>query len=176
VSDVKYLKNRHSFRRNWVTPGGYLLKKYGRVRCNNIFADYGFCVFHLWKSIFNQPKFGTTQWNTPGYKGMPLWRSVFTWKQKIEWHLRFWPNYWKMKVYYEVYSFELNWLIIHLRNYEAFFCFMLIFTKELWNLVSYLTFKNRKYCTHKINILWQKINLNFKVTLSYTYFSWEFLT
>jgi ABC-type phosphate/phosphonate transport system substrate-binding protein len=22
-------------------------EKYGRVRCINIFADYGFCVFHL---------------------------------------------------------------------------------------------------------------------------------
>jgi hypothetical protein len=38
-----------------------VIEKYGRVRCINIFADYGFCVFHLWKSIFNQPKFGTTQ-------------------------------------------------------------------------------------------------------------------
>ena len=27
----------------------------------------------------------------------------------------------KMKVCYEVYSFELNLLIIHLRNYKAFF-------------------------------------------------------
>jgi hypothetical protein len=35
--------------------------------------------------------------------------------------------------------------------------------------------KKRKF-SNKINILWQKINLNFKVTLSYTYFSWEFLT
>ena len=56
-----------------------------------------------------------------------------------------------MKVCYEVYSFELNLLIIHLRNYEAFFCFMLIFTKEYWNLVSYLTFKNRKYRTRTSN-------------------------
>ena len=41
-----------------------------------------------------------------------------------------------MKVCYEVYSFELNLLIIHLRNYAAFFCFMLIFTKniEIWCL------------------------------------------
>ena len=35
-----------------------VIEKYGRI---NIFANYGFCVFHLWKSIFNQPKFGTTQ-------------------------------------------------------------------------------------------------------------------
>jgi hypothetical protein len=54
-----------------------VIEKYGRVRCINIFADYGLCVFH-----------------------------------------------------YEVYSFELNLLIIHLRNYEAFVCFLLIFTKE----------------------------------------------
>ena len=52
---------------------------------------------------------------------------------------------------YEVYSFELNLLIIHLRNYEAFFCFKLIFTKEYWNLVSYLTFKNWKYRTRTSN-------------------------
>jgi hypothetical protein len=50
-----------------------------------------------------------------------------------------------MKVCYEVYSFELNLLIIHLRNYEAFFCFILIFTKTnvlLKNMVVYdvLTF------------------------------------
>ena len=56
-----------------------------------------------------------------------------------------------MKVCYEVYSFELNLLIIHLRNYEAFFCFKLIFTKEYWNLVSYLTFKNWKYRTRTSN-------------------------
>ena len=56
-----------------------------------------------------------------------------------------------MKVCYEVYSFELNLLIIHLRNYEAFFCFMLIFIKEYLNLVSYLTFKNRKYRTRTSN-------------------------
>ena len=35
-----------------------VIEKYGRVRCINIFADYGFCVFHLWKSIFNLPKVG----------------------------------------------------------------------------------------------------------------------
>ena len=58
-----------------------VIEKYGRI---NIFANYGFCVFHLWKSIFNQPKFGTTQWNTPGSKGMPLWRSVFTSEGLIE--------------------------------------------------------------------------------------------
>jgi hypothetical protein len=56
-----------------------------------------------------------------------------------------------MKVCYEVYSFELNLLIIHLRNYEGFSCFMLIFTKEYCNLVSYLTFKNRKYRTRTSN-------------------------
>jgi hypothetical protein len=58
------------------------------------------------------------------------------WKQKIEWHLRFWPYYWKMKVCYEVYNFELNWLIIHLRNYEAFFalCLYLLKNIEIWCL------------------------------------------
>jgi hypothetical protein len=56
-----------------------------------------------------------------------------------------------MKVCYEVYSFELNLLIIHLRNYEAFSCFMLIFTKEYCNLVSHLTFKNRIYRTRTSN-------------------------
>jgi hypothetical protein len=34
---------------------------------------------------------------------------------------------------------------------KPFFCFMLIFTKEYWNLVSYLTFKNRKYRTRTSN-------------------------
>jgi hypothetical protein len=58
----------------WIFPiflfvNERVIEKYGRVRCINIFADYGFCVFHLWKSIFNQPTFGTTQWNTPGSKG-----------------------------------------------------------------------------------------------------------
>ena len=62
---------------NFLFVNERVIEKYGRVRCINIFSDYGFCVFHLWKSIFNQPKFGTTQWNTPGYKGMPLWRSVY---------------------------------------------------------------------------------------------------
>jgi hypothetical protein len=81
------------------------------------------------------------------------------WKQKIEWHLRFWPNYWKMKVCYEVYSFELNLLIIHLRNYQNLFCFMLIFTKEYWNLVSCFTFKNRKYRTRTIETgRWRNID------------------
>jgi hypothetical protein len=42
------------------------------------------------------------------------------WKRKIEWHLRFWPNYWKMKVCYEVYSFELNLLIIQCTMYQHF--------------------------------------------------------
>jgi hypothetical protein len=57
--------------------------------------------------------------------------------KKIEWHLRFWPNYWKMKVCYEVYSFELNWLIIHLRNYtKPFFALCLYLQKntEIWRL------------------------------------------
>jgi hypothetical protein len=34
---------------------------------------------------------------------------------------------------------------------KALFCFMLIFTKEYWNLVSFLTFKNRKYRTRTSN-------------------------
>jgi hypothetical protein len=34
---------------------------------------------------------------------------------------------------------------------SLFFCFMLIFTKEYWNLMSYLTFKNRKYRTRTSN-------------------------
>jgi hypothetical protein len=43
---------------------------------------------------------------------------------------RFWPNYWKMKVCYEVYSFELNLLIIHLRNYEAFFFALCLYLQK----------------------------------------------
>ena len=42
-----------------------------------------------------------------------------------------------MKVCYEVYSFELNLLIIHLRNYEAFFfalCLYLQKNIEIWCL------------------------------------------
>ena len=42
-----------------------------------------------------------------------------------------------MKVCYEVYSFELNWFIIHLRNYEAFFfalCLYLQTNIEIWCL------------------------------------------
>jgi hypothetical protein len=70
---TKLLKNESLL---WVYSFS-VIEKYGSVRCTNIFADYGFCVFHLWKSIFNEPKFGTTQWNTPGSKDMPLWRSVF---------------------------------------------------------------------------------------------------
>ena len=48
---------------------------------------------------------------------------------------------------------------------------------SLYFLFSEFPFSSKKHkFSNKINILWQKIILDFKVTWSYTYFSWEFLT
>jgi hypothetical protein len=67
-----------------------------------------------------------------------------------------------MKVCYEVYSFELNLLIIHLRNYEAFFALCLYLQKniEIWCLT--LLLKSG-------NIVHERLfSINLLVLLSYS--------
>ena len=40
-----------------------VIEKYGRVRCINIFADYGFCVFHMCWPWFRRGQFSfSTIW------------------------------------------------------------------------------------------------------------------
>jgi hypothetical protein len=85
-----------------------------------------------------------------------------------------------MKVCYEVYSFELNLLIIHLRNYEAFFALCLYLQKniEIWcltlllksgNIVHELvteSFTNQKT---RLTIVHERLfSINLLVLLSYS--------
>ena len=48
---------------NFLFVNERVIEKYGCVRCINIFADYGFCVFHLCWPWFRRGKFSfSTIW------------------------------------------------------------------------------------------------------------------